>query len=344
MHTSSTLTRLANILRDPAARFESCERSLSALSSLPSHAIASVLFEHGIDQLVLHTLENEGLLEAIPSQTRHTLTRARHRMQARTWLQEDALDRLAQAFEHHHIRWVALKGSHLRNLIYDPSHLRHSVDIDILVDTQARQKALGVLAGLGFRGPATQHNDTHELALSDGKVAIDLHWQCFRPGHCRSDLSEYMLTNRVVDERARAYPNAQATMVFSLLHTAFTEYVAGRLVRLVDVDRLIRHARCNWQECVDWLHSSGVRTAAWATLALTQHYLGTRIDETTLCALAPGRLRRSYLKTLLRSNPLSLYKLTPTLAQLGVSLPMHDNLYDAARFLGHRARERFRSP
>jgi len=115
------------------------------------------------------------------------------RWQAYTAVCARAFDALASAG----IAFVGLKGSALAVSAYPDPALRHSHDIDVLVDQRDLDRAAGVLRAAGCAPPHEPRSPaTHSLQLiNEGGVPIELHTRLYR-------LAYYGTAQRGIWERA----------------------------------------------------------------------------------------------------------------------------------------------
>jgi len=119
-----------------------------------------------------------------------------------------------------------------------------------------------------------------------------------------------------------------------LVHPVFTRYSTtphARLVRLVDLAQLLHRHPGSVEGAVPLLRAAGLATAGWITSTWLELLCpGTRA-QALVDSLAPGRLRRSYLRHWLTHNLSTRLLGKPLLVQLGFTLPAHDTVRDAAR-------------
>ena len=130
----------------------------------------------------------------------------------------------------------------------------------------------------------------------------------------------------------------------ALVHPAITDYVTGKLVRAVDLDRWVRTHDLDWDGVVHLLSEMGLRTAAWAMLIWTQSLFDTPVPESVVRRIAPAPWRARYLERWLDLDPTRVYRGHPWLARGGFNLLLHDQVRDAVRATTEYWAARLRAP
>ena len=240
------------------------------------------------------------------------------------------------------IKYVVFKGSHLGEALYEDPLLRPRNDVDILVHEHDRDRSLQVLAAAGFAGRSRRSTASHQVSVWWQGGEIDLHWSVHRPGRVRFPLEEWVLSGRQ-PINGRWVPDGDATTVLLLANPALADYVTGRAIRAVDLDRWMARFPPRWDIVVDVLSQAGLRTAAWATLLWTHQLLGSEVPADVSHELRPGFVRRTYLAGRVRADPRALYDRHPLLARAGFSGLLADNTRDALRASIYLARSHLRS-
>ena len=174
-------------------------------------------------------------------------------------------------------------------------------------------------------------NLSHEVAIFDGHVHVDLHWRLFRPGRSRFELAATLLERR--QRRSDLWLlDDSANLLVMLVHPAFAKHVCGpaaKLVRLVELDRLIREAKADLEWVLAVVPKAGLRTAAWSTLYWLRALLDTPVDERLLRRLRPGRLHRAYLAYWIDHDLPTRLAGIPFAVQGAFTLALHDRPADA---------------
>jgi hypothetical protein len=283
------------------------------------------LQRHQTGPLLRDALWREGQLDLAPKALVTHLTHS-HKASIFLNLRHAALLRkVAEVFDREAIPWVVLKGHHVGPIVYPSPACRPSVDIDVLVSREERDRAIHLLLETGFKLHPSLMSVSHEVRLTADYGKIDLHWDLCRPGRTAQTFTRQLLGTRVWSF-GRWVPSDDLTLVYLAIHTAFTEHVTGRWIRLLDIDRWIRRRQVSWQNFESGVTAAHAEVAAWSTLHWCQHMLHTPIPHDVLYRLQPKRLRRSYLDAWLASDPCRRYRQHPIAVRILFSLMLEDNL------------------
>jgi hypothetical protein len=249
-------------------------------------------------------------------------------------------------FKKESIAYAVFKGTQIREVIYaeNPS-IRPAADIDLLVYPVDLERTVQALIEAGFALDIKEQNISHEVTLSFKNVAIDLHWHILRPGRLRTSLTDEFLATRQHFDTHIGF-NAETTLFIMLVHPVFTKYSTtylASLVRMIDLIQWIRTQAINWDMLAKLLKKYGVCTAAWITATYLEMLTGETLPDLFLEQIRPGRLKCSYLNNWLLANRSSDFLNHPLAVQLGFTLPAHDNIFDASRFLLTLLQEKYSS-
>lgn len=213
-----------------------------------------------------------------------TLKRARLGSVAMYLLQDQTLRKVAAALDSADVSYTVFKGAGLRERLYSDPTLRPMDDLDILVATDQRDAAIKALTCCGMRVSVDTRVLSHEVSLFDGHVHVDLHWRLLRPGRSRFELAGALLDRRQRQNNLWVLDDT-ANLLVMLVHPAFVKHVCSplaKLVRLVELDRLIREGNPDWEWVLNVVSKAGLRTAAWATLYWLQSLLDTDLETQVL--------------------------------------------------------------
>jgi hypothetical protein len=300
--------------------------------SVAAPELARALVHDQVDQLFLAAAEASGFAGQLPVPLLELLKTRRLNVATRVIRQEHILGEASALLAEHDIAHIAFKGALVRQMLYAKPHLRPSLDVDLLIAPTDAPRAVRLFLQHGFACGQASHSDTHEACLSRHEVGIDLHWSLLRPGRMRQDITREILANRV--RRGGLWsPSDTHLTVAMLVHPAITDYVTGRLICAVDLDRWLRKGESRWHEVIEVLDRIGLRTTAWAMLRWTCDLLHTPVPEDVLAALSPSLPRRKYIAAWLRHHPARLYRQRPNLVRACFSLALQDRPSDAARAL-----------
>lgn len=278
----------------------------------------SFLRKHGIAVLVRGTLA--GVSEELAS----SLADVHRAAVMRAMMQERAISELGGD-----VPFTVWRGLQLARLLYDDPSERVGADIDLLVAPHDKEAAIAQLIRTGYVAHPQRATESHELHFSGHGVELDLHWDVFRPGRAGTDLAAWAL-DRGLD--------STATALLTLVHTAITEHVTGRLIRAVDINRLLRRSDVDWDTVEHTLELAGLKGAAWLSLKWTERVFDT--SYAIAHKLAPGRMRQRYLLEWLEHDPAALYQRAPLAVRSAFSLALQDDLRGAVRAVVGLARSR----
>lgn len=105
---------------------------------------------HGLAPLLHHALSRSGQLDALPSQAREALQRARWQATASNAMTFRELGRLLELLESNNIPVVVLKGAALAATLYPAEDLRPLTDLDLLVRDSDRARLCDTLCHAGY--------------------------------------------------------------------------------------------------------------------------------------------------------------------------------------------------
>jgi hypothetical protein len=296
---------------------------------------APFLIDNGLGPLWSEQLRTTdvALSATLPSDLRGALKQNHLDSGAVYLLQAHTLRRAARTLDEAGILYAVFKGAALRESLYEDPTLRPMDDLDILVANEQRYAALRVLLDLGMRLSVDPTNLSHEVALFDDQVHLDLHWKLFRPGRSRFELAPLLLEQRQRHGDLWLLSDS-ANLLVMLVHPAFAKHVCGpaaKLVRLVELDRLIRERRPDWPWVLGIVKRAGLCAAAWSTLHWLRAMLDTPVDDAVLRQLQPGRLHRAYLAFWIDHHLPSRLAAVPLAVQAAFTLALQDRPRDAAR-------------
>jgi hypothetical protein len=260
-------------------------------------------------------------------------------------MQKHVLDLITSLFNKESVPHAVFKGTHIREIIYDDPNIRPAADIDVLVYPADLEKTVRILTEAGFSLNIKEQNISHEVTLYFKNVAIDLHWHILRPGRLRIPLTEEFLATR------QQYPthtgfNAETTLFIMLVHPVFTKYSTtylASLVRMIDLIQWIRTQSINWDALTELLKKYRVCTATWITARYLEILTGETLPDTFVKQIKPAKRKRTYLNSWLLSDRSSKLLDYPFAIQIGFTLPAHDSIFDAARFMRILFQERYHS-
>ncbi len=266
--------------------------------------------------------------------------------------QEHALADIETVLESAGIEFALIKGAANRLLLYENSAIRACHDLDLLVRPDDRVRAASALIDIGFEAEPEERSISRELLLSRGEVNIDLHWELLREGRLRDDPVADML-ERIRTVGANPVLSSEDALFMLLVHPAFAKHLGGwdmGLHRVMDIVVWLRAQDFNWEVVREQLKTSGVQTAAWATLRWVQ-LLACRSGasprplgnlDKMMSDTQPGRLRRKWLSFWLRNDLSARAADSHWQRLIGFTSFLHDAPADSVRALAGRRKAQSR--
>ena len=259
--------------------------------------------------------------------------------------QKSVLRELDGLFGSQGIVYAAMKGAHVRELVYVDPALRSAQDIDILIGPDQREAAARALVGAGFRLHVDADNISHEATFTRGAIAIDLHWDILRPGRTRIEMAPSLLSRRQRVNDFWGLGDSDAVFLM-LVHPGFSKYVCSPsmgLISVVDFVIWLQKRHVDWDAVSDRLNKAGVKVAAWTVLkwfAMLVKLEDLPVPASFVAQIRPGPARSRYLAYWLEHDLPTRWFDKPVLIQLGFTLFLHDRPSDAGHAISGWIRAR----
>lgn len=255
------------------------------------------------------------------------------------------LTEILEAFATAGLAAIVLKGPALASEYYADPALRPFTDLDLLVRRRDRERAIEVLAGLGYVHGSPGRSLGYELdhapaayfvTPSDAaRLPVDLHWELVcHPGGSRAA----ELTAEEIWARARPTTRggesgwtlaAEDLLIYLAAHFAIHHAFAGPLWQLDLALVLGRHgATLDWDAVVTRSQRWRAGAAVYFAVRSIADQLGVAAPMSTLTPLRPGRGRVAVMNRLLQGAPERRARL-----EYLVSLLVTDSGGDVARML-----------
>ncbi|MGX7678032.1 nucleotidyltransferase family protein [Jatrophihabitans sp. DSM 45814] len=206
--------------------------------------------------------------------------------------------------------WALLKGLSIAESSYPRSDLRHSLDIDVLVDRTAFKAVLDLLVTKGYllldvNWPLIAELEPGQLRLrAPNGTLIDLHWSLFNQRPLRR---YFRLPAEVLLSRTRTLGDDLIPVLDPVdltthigVHAALGG--AAKLSWLVDIDGFVRQHKLDWQQLIDVAVASGAAPALAISFSRAQMVLDTPIPENVMRKLAGGRFRLATTRAVLQRS------------------------------------------
>ncbi len=117
--------------------------------------------------------------------------------------QNKYLEKIKERFENAKIRFVCMKGAHLRTL-YPKQYMRFSSDLDIFVDDENTDKVKEIMIDLGFTGERFSHEMQDDSYIIGKFVHIEIHRKLIS-NKCPWDEKCQDIVNRLVPKSENSY-------------------------------------------------------------------------------------------------------------------------------------------
>lgn len=261
--------------------------------------------DHGVLGLTLAALDRSVLPQELPVAARRLLydQLAALRRRAALWVLER--DRVLMALHAAGFDPVVLKGGALCTLLYSEPVEREFGDLDLLLPRHQTDEAAEVLLAAGYRNPWNeaqlrgyrQHHYHLRLLRPPGFV-VELHWGLTKPGapfalfadefleHARRATSAGCASARV--------PRPEHLLLHVVSQNAQDHF--PRMVRLVDLDRLVRaYPSMDWDRLARTAEQGGLGHPLGLSLQLARRILGTPVPRDVLSRVRPGRIVQLHL-------------------------------------------------
>jgi putative nucleotidyltransferase-like protein len=204
---------------------------------------------------------------------------------------------LSRALDEAGIRFLAVKGPVVSELLYPRSDLRAFWDLDLVVSHESLWDAVETMRAAGCSGLTSESRAGYERETR-GQVhlhgrhgtPIDLHWHLLNRSSLRRPLA---LDMDALFERARIVTVAGASVrtldpTDTLFHLALHAGLGGanRLSWLKDVDRAVRAETADWDELARRVHAAAAEDLVAVALRRARTMVGAPIPLGVVDGLA----------------------------------------------------------
>lgn len=246
---------------------------------------------HGVEGMLDLSLHRIGAGTA--SSTAARVGAAVHHTRTLSLLEQVAGLLGAAAVEHLVVKGPVLAGHH-----YERPDLRRYVDLDVLVPPAGFARALESLVDDGFTVFEDDWSTLREVLAGELRLlrdddVVDLHWTLVDDsaarGRCRFPTEPLFAAQRRV--RLGGTEVTTTSAVHTLLHVSLHAALSGatRLVWMVDVDRVLRRDRPDWDEVVREAAAAGIAAQVGVVLARARRTVAAPVPDEVLLTLGPGR-------------------------------------------------------
>jgi hypothetical protein len=255
--------------------------------------------ENGLIPLLYHRVKLAGAALPVPQAMLDYLRDAALQSAAVSLQTERELAEILEAFRHHGIAVIVLKGGYLGQVVYESFALRTMCDLDLMVRRDALARAADVLTGLGYvpqyygveEVDYARHHHLRPMAKANG-VRIEIHWTIAQPtvpfAIDLDGLWERARTARVAGVDALVL-SPEDLILHLCLHASFSHGFRFGVRAAWDIREAVRHFgdRMDWDQLVRRAQQWRIGRYVYVTLRLVREMLAADIPPAALAALEP---------------------------------------------------------
>ena len=242
--------------------------------------------ELGVEGLALNALKTTGLADSLPADVVRELNTRLEQLRREALLWDLERDRVLHALGRRGVTPVLLKGSALRERVYDDPTERSMGDLDLLVSPEEIEPSMAALRDAGYAPEYEQwldayrlHHFHHVLKHPRGFI-VELHWGLTDP-RSRVPLNGKLFIARAsISRRGNNVPVRVPSPEDLLLHVVSQneDDAFGLLRRIVDIDRIVaRSPQLDWPYLARAAGDSGLDLVLAVSLRLAQLLLRTDV-------------------------------------------------------------------
>lgn len=209
------------------------------------------------------------------------------------------LNKLLTEFDRQSIQAILLKGIYLAKFIYSDIALRPMSDVDILVQRDDLNSALGVLKSLGYetKNDLITEDDLFYYnhapdQIKEDLIKLELHWKLsvFDCGLTidESTLWEHVQTIRLSGVEAMGL-SLEELVLHICTHASYSHIFFQQVRSVVDLAEILskKSSQINWRILLEEAHNWRVERGLFVMLYISHQYLGAPIPDRVLMQLTP---------------------------------------------------------
>lgn len=249
--------------------------------------------ELGVEGLVLSALRQSATGKRLPADVMQELETRWEQLRREAVLWDLERERVLHALHKTGISPVLLKGSALREVVYQDPVERSMGDLDLLVSPPEIDTAMGALRGAGYASDSAlvmeayrQHHFHYRLTHPRGFI-IELHWALSEPLPKSGLNTREFLARAITSRRGSNHPLRVPSPEDLLLHVVSqnADDGFGLLRRIADLDRILaRSPHLDW----DYVALSAKRAGLDVVLAVSLRLTELLYRATVPAAFAAG--------------------------------------------------------
>lgn len=239
----------------------------------------------------------------LPEQVRQALAEGFQTHSLRTYLMQAELSAIVDALAAVDVPVMLLKGAAVGRMVYGSPAERPIGDLDLLIPAGRLETARAALGQRGYQASSLywlarwQQRYRAELpmvcqAAERQGLLVELHWSLVELPYYidRLPMAEIWQASAPAGEPAGArLPDAATALLHCCAHWALHHSQEQRLLWLLDVDRLARHAQLDWDLAMDRAARWGLQLALRTIVLRAEAQLGSPVPEPVRAAMAHWR-------------------------------------------------------
>lgn len=244
--------------------------------------------ELGVEGLALNALKTTLLDESLPADVARELTARLEQLRREALLWDLERDRVLHALSRRGVTPLLLKGSALRERVYDDPSERSMGDLDLLVASEEIERSMAALREAGYASDSEElldayrrHHFHHVLRHPRGFI-VELHWALTDPGSTVPLNEKQFVARASMSGRGNNVPVRVPSPEDLLLHVVSQNEndAFGLLRRIVDVDRIVAiSSDLDWPYVARAARDAGLDLVLAVTLRLAQLLLRTDVPS-----------------------------------------------------------------
>jgi hypothetical protein len=244
--------------------------------------------ELGVEGLTLNALKTTPLADSLPPDVVRELNARLEQLRRQALLWDLERDRVLHALRRCGVTPLLLKGSALRERVYDDPTERSMGDLDLLVAPEEIERSMAALREAGYAPESEQLMDAyrlhhfHHILRHPRGFIVELHWGLTDPGS-RVPLNEKQFVARAsASSRGNGVPVRVPSPEDLLLHVVSQneDDAFGLLRRIVDIDRIVALSPpLDWPYVARAARDSGLDLVLAMSLRLAQLLLRTDVPS-----------------------------------------------------------------
>jgi hypothetical protein len=255
--------------------------------------------ENGVTPLLYHRLKAIAPSPKVPPLVLDCLRDAAVQSAAQNLQIGRELAHVLEAFHHHGIAAIVLKGAYLGQVVYESFALRPMCDLDVMVRRDKLAQAESVLAELGYvpqysgveQVDYAHHHHLRPMAKPGG-IPVEIHWSLARPNaHFEVDIEGlWERARRTTIGGVDALVLSPEDLILHLcLHASFGHRFRVGVRACWDIREVVRHHgdAIVWDQVAQRARQWGIGKYVYLTLRLARELLAADVPVAVIAALEP---------------------------------------------------------